>query len=592
MTTVKSGCIYFELIMIKKIISCFLLVLCAHGAWGEDGVLTYYDVVNRASDDTQCASGVFAKALRAAAGDVHEDDDETVIQAWIYKTFAKSDVLTEVLACPEIANAPDNKAIKFIPIQYEFENGRKIVVNYEVTPHVLKQRLLLANKPPLPNESDSPRIGEAGDETIWTNVDPAWYAIMVVEHGALDEFAGQGKNNTISLNYIIENIDSLYPKGWSCTSKSAWANDSDAINESMHKTVGLEDAGQKDPNDYYVAGDMNLAWVSYAEIALDITLMIATYGASAAVSGGIKGAQIAKVTRPLMASLKSLRQVASVQDYMRAMREISRVGDALKVAQRAKDADKIKDLTQQLKNLQQTAKELEKIKDVAKYKETSESIQELGKLKRQIGAMRGVRGAAKLAKRGNVFTRVARAIKGSYKAIWSGNKAIRHGAKLARSSNWAGRVRDWLFHSTLRSGATLARVTADTSLLYGAVKFVGDMYDYTSDTTDQYTNGEDFKPLLLLSADDIEGADNVVNYGMWLMWAGDSVSPADDDAAYLQAMDFAAKFHQDLLIYQDGTNSPCDIDIYVVRPIIRNPGTDSQALYYLIMNDVPWSTNM
>ena len=77
---------------------------------------------------------------------------------------------------------------------------------------------------------------------------------------------------------------------------------------------------------------------------------------------------------------------------------------------------------------------------------------------------------------------------------------------------------------------------------------------------------------------------------MWLMWAGDSTSPTDDDAAFLQAMDFASKFHEDLMENQNDSNSPCNIDIWVVKPIIRDPGTEHQALYYLVMNDVPWTT--
>ena len=117
------------------------------------------------------------------------------------------------------------------------------------------------------------------------------------------------------------------------------------------------------------------------------------------------------------------------------------------------------------------------------------------------------------------------------------------------------------------------------------------MYDYTETSTGEFTSGLDFAPLLLLSADNIEGQENVVNHGMWLMWAGNSVDAADDDAAYLQAIDFATKFHQDLTEHQQDTNTPCNLDIYVVRPILRNPGTANTELYYLIMNDKPWTTN-
>ena len=162
---------------------------------------------------------------------------------------------------------------------------------------------------------------------------------------------------------------------------------------------------------------------------------------------------------------------------------------------------------------------------------------------------------------------------------------------MGRSGKTSTRVRDWLFNSTMKNIGTLGKIQATGGLLYGAIKFAGDMYDWTETSTGDFTSGVDFAPLLLLSADDLQGQENVVNHGMWLMWAGDSVSAADDDAAYLQAMDFAAKFHQDLTEYQDDTAAPCNIDIFVVRPVLRNPGSDNPELYYLIMNDKPWTTN-
>ena len=45
-------------------------------------------------------------------------------------------------------------------------------------------------------------------------------------------------------------------------------------------------------------------------------------------------------------------------------------------------------------------------------------------------------------------------------------------------------------------------------------------------------------------------------------------------------------------IQTDTNNHACDVDIYVVRPVLRNPGTDNPELYYLIMNDEPWTTNI
>ena len=50
--------------------------------------------------------------------------------------------------------------------------------------------------------------------------------------------------------------------------------------------------------------------------------------------------------------------------------------------------------------------------------------------------------------------------------------------------------------------------------------------------------------------------------------------------------------HEDLMDVQNGTNSPCNVDIYVVRPVLRNPGEEDGQIYYLIMNDVPWTTDL
>jgi len=161
-------------------------------------------------------------------------------------------------------------------------------------------------------------------------------------------------------------------------------------------------------------------------------------------------------------------------------------------------------------------------------------------------------------------------------------------------SSTSAKIGDWLMDATLKHGSRLGRFTRDVGLIYGAIVFLGDMYDRTSSTSKEFSNGIEFKPLCLLSADDLEGYDNVVNYGMWIMFEGNSTDPADDDAAYLQAMDFAAKFYYQLDEYQDEHGANCNVDIYVVRPIIRLDETNMDEpkgeLFYLFMNEIPWST--
>lgn len=536
--------------------------------------------------DTPCASRVFADALAQTANTALETAHETDIQTWIYQTFAVPDVLNKVLACPEIANVPDDEIIKFTPIQYIFPGGREIVVNYETQPRVLKQRLTLANKCDLSSGGDSPRIGAAGDDAIWTNTDPAWYAIMVTEHGALDEFVGPDKNNTISLNYIKNNINKLFPsgRGGKCTDRSAKSRDITVINKVMSEhTVNIKD----DTNDYYVAGDVNLQWLSYTEMALDVVITVATFGAGTMVMGTTKAARASRALKGLNNTIKTLSKSPDVAKYVQASREVTRLSAELKklkdLPDAAKTADKISEmnrLEEAIKTQNDVIKTVEKSKDVSKYREATGLFSEVNAVRRGLRAVRN-------AQRGNIVARLARATK----AAWTGGAKINKAVKLGRSGKISARVRDRLFNFTMTNIGALGKMQATGGLLYGAIKFAGDMYDWTETSTGEFTSGVDFAPLLLLSADDLQGQENVVNHGMWLMWVGDSVSAADDDAAYLQAMDFAAKFHQDLSEYQNNTAYPCNVDIFVVRPVLRNPGSENPELYYLIMNDVPWTTN-
>jgi hypothetical protein len=531
---------------------------------------------------TECASRVFANALAATAGEVTESDPEHIIQGWIYKTFQSPDTIKQVLACPEIASAADDETIVFQPIEYNFgavntdlpDSGRRIVVNYETQPKILKQRLLVANKRSLLETNPSPKIGAPGDPAVWTNTDPAWYGILVVESGTLDEFIGEDKNNTISLKYIEDNIDRFYPKGGQCTSKSALANDSYAINVATTRAVGVQD----DSNDYYVAGDVSLKWISYAEIALDVAITVATVGGGQVLLGSLKGVRATKAAKGLVTTMRTLEKSDKVRDFIRLTQQSSRVADELKTIDRATDRAKYLSKSDELKRLNDSLKTLDNLDDVKKYKTAANAFEDVMKFRRALKAW-------KVPQRGNVIARAWR----SFRAASNGNKVIGKGARIARSGMKSGKIRDWLFHATLKNAGRLAKLERNLGIIYGVIKFAGDMYDYTETSTGEFTNGVEFKPLGLLSADDLQGQENIINHGMWLMWAGDSTNPEDDDAAYLQAMDFAAKFHQELTEIQEDKGSSCSVDIFIVRPIIRNPGEADSQLYYLIMNDQPWT---
>ena len=582
----------------KRLLTFFILCICvsnvAHAVSAENvtlvgGGATDVSVPSETTDfipadvllytepaDTECATAVFANALAANSNKISETADEIQVQEWINTVFTDGNVLREVLACPEFAELADDDAIKLLPIKYTFPGGREIVINYETQPKILKQRITLSEKRDLPSDPN-PRISADGG-SVWTNTDPAWYGILVVESGTLDEFVGPNKNNTISLQWIEDNIDTIFPRGGRCTSKSAIAGNREMINLAMKETVSLED----DTNDYYVAGDVSLQWISYLEIALDVVITIVTWGAGTAVVGASRAARASRALKNLGTSLRALSKLDSVRDYIRLGQRATKAAEELKNIDKATDAVAHARKLEELQNYEKTMRELERTDpNVRKYLEQSKTFSELNQYRRALRSLRTVK------QRGNLVARAWRSVRAAY----SGGQKLRKAEKIARSSTLSGRIRDWLFQSTMRNATAMGRLERSGGLIYGALTFIGGMYDWTETSTGDFTSGIEFKPLGLLSADDLQGQENVVNHGMWLMWAGDAYSAADDDAAFLQAMDFANKFHFNLDTLQNDKNRHvCNVDIFVVRPIIRNPGTDNAELYYLVMNDEPWTT--
>ena len=543
---------------------------------------------------TDCASNIFSNALSKHANEISESEPEHKVRAWAKETMTgDADVLKAVLDCPEIKNTADETTIIFSPIEYKFSGGRTITINYSTQPKVLKQKMMLAVKRSLPNGDANPKLMDPDDPAKYLNTEPAWYAIMVVQHDSLKDFVGPDKNNTLSVKYINDHIDAIYPHGYYCTSKSVMANDKDTINQVVAKIVDIED----DTNDYYVAGDVNLEWVMYAEIAADVLLTVATAGAGEAAMIQLKSARAFKTSKKLLKSMNELSKVKEVKNYINTTNKIAQYTDDIakleKEIKNLKNAEQVLEKREEIKKLQNTIKGLENeadamvkaSKDVKQYKEQADTYKDLHKY------FQGLR-AFKRPQTGNVIVR-------GLKTLWKANtgaKKMTKASKVARAgmSSRSAKMGYWLTDATLKHGARLARFERDTGLLYGFLSFMGDMYDKTSTTSKEFSNGIEFKPLCLLSADDLAGQENVVNYGMWLMWLGNSTDQADDDAAYLQAMDFASKFYYQLDEFQDENGANCNVDIYVVRPIIRldetNINEPKGELFYLFMNEIPWST--
>lgn len=626
-----------------------LFFLFPFTAFAAGDINTTIDLLSRPKAvDTSCVTAEFNNALIENAYMVSEDDDRDTIRNWIYDILQSPEVLGSVMTCPEIIDSEETATL-FMPIKYTFPGGREITINYETQPKVLEQRLLLATKTELPSDNPNPEVSPTDPHATWVNTDPAWYGIMVTQSGALRNFVGPGKNNTVSAKWIVDNISSLYPKnmdGYCSTKTGMMAKvDGSMVNMVIHDhTANME----KDKNNYYVAGDKNLKWISVAEVAVDVVLSIVSYGGYAAASGAFKGLRATRTASKLRGTLKTLTKLPAVQKYIRHSlqiakytKEIDNVNDVAKsvrnieklekaLANTAKGSKKYEKLFKQLeqakklksqnmwklgkagqgidktsdlkklddivlqnkKNIATLEKEMAQMaktdKNVAEYTREFNALKEVLQYSKELKAF-------KTARTGNIITRTWKGAKNVFKSVTTarkGAKTLDRTSRIARQASKSGRVRDWLFHSTMRNAGRITRLGSDIAALSFVVKLVGGFYDYTATESGEFTNGISIKPYLLLSADDIEEYDDVVNYGVWLMWSGDSTSVADDDTAYLQAMDFAQKFYQDLTQVQEETGRyACDVDIYVVRPIIRNPGTEYEEIYWLIMNDTPWTTS-
>lgn len=642
--------------MTIKLLCFFLFPITAFAA---GGINTTAELLNiTTATNTECATAEFNNALIENSYMVNENDDRDTVRDWIYDILQSPEVLGAVLSCPEIADTEENTTL-FMPIKYTFPNGRTVEINYETQPKVLEQRFMLSTKTELPTDDPNPAVSSTDEHATWVNTEPAWYGIMVVQSGALREFVGPNKNNTVSMKWVEDNIDNLYPRnmnGWCSTKTGIGAKTNNAmVHDVIHeRTAAMDD----DKNNYYIAGDRNLKWVSFAEVVVDIVLSVVSWGGYAALSGVTKGARAARIASKaskLGKTMKTLTKLDSVKDYIRASAQMhkamrnteraekfaksfknvakleerlnkaakgsnkyKRIEKQLEVARKlhiedakkfdragefknVKDLDKIDDIkkanAKQIETIQQKMSEMAKNdKNVAEFAKEAETLRKEADALRDVAKFSKELKTFKTARTGNIFHRTwqgAKNLRASAKAARTGTKTLDRAEKVARQASKSGRVRDWLFHSTMRNAGRVARVGADLATLNLILGFIGGFYDWADTDTDEFTNGISMKPFLLLSADSIEGQDNVVNYGMWLMWAGDSTNATDDDTAYLQAMDFAQKFYQDLTEMQDETGRhACDVDIYVVRPIIRNPDTDFQELYWLVMNDEPWSTAM
>ena len=348
--------------MIKKLLFfCYAMILPAFAYAESNGTYQIADFLTKEYDDTKCATAIFSQALADNAHMIEEPEYASTaeIDVWAHYAFSQPEVLQSILNCPEMKKYEDDDTIIFEPASYTFPNGRNIKINYEAQKSVLKQRIILANKRELSTSDISPNVGsDIAGGTVWINVDPAWYAILVAEHGSLDEYVGQDKNNVVAVNHIEQNIDKYYPKDHAgpfraeCTSRSAIAGDTDMVNRAVTITVGgvpphsrdsltEEEKAQMDvaeKNDFYVMGEANLQWIAALEITADVVLTVVTMGGFKIVDGALKAVRATRAFAKAEKALKVLRTSKNVIRYTRATKNAVAIERAIGTIDKISDS--------------------------------------------------------------------------------------------------------------------------------------------------------------------------------------------------------------------------------------------------------------
>ena len=390
-----------------------------------------------------------------------------------------------------------------------------------------------------------------------------WFGILVVKKGSLDSVYKSDKP-FIAPSYMKEHKNTYYPansdkvlgitKG--CTHGNHTANDKDVINRATHVTMDEKDSFFSG-NDYYVYDGEDVYWGT-AVVVGEIALALLTLGASAEAQA-LTDAKLAN--------------------------DIRKVGKSTKAATVAiKDTEKVQKAAAAAQNLTKTSTAAEKAKVITDLRAAGVTIpQSTGyKQLQQIGSIlsnsKNVSWTSALI-HGNKWRMLK---EGSKNIVPTTKKIFGTGASLGRSLATTALV---------VGGTTVANSLSDTAhkFFISLLKANGYSTASTSITDDPKYKNLKFNSFGLLSADDIEDHENDVSHGTWLQFdtvgeynSGDKNNPGD---AENEAARFAQEFAKD--VKKVNANDPlCDIDIFVVRPVIGDPFNKGQSdIYYLLYTD-------
>ncbi len=389
-----------------------------------------------------------------------------------------------------------------------------------------------------------------------------WYGILVVKKNSLDNVYNSDKP-FISPNYMKQHKDKYFPENSGkvlgmakgCTHGNHTANDNDVINLAAHKTMSEENSFFTG-NDYYVYDGEDVYWGT-AMMVGEIALTLISLGVSA--------------------EAKAMSLTAT---NARAASEIGKIGKSTKNTIVAiTDTQKAQKAAEAAKALTKTSTAADKAKVIQELKDAGITVSNRV-------------GYRQLQQIGTIISNA------SSKVSWT--SALIHGNKWRLLKNGATRIVPKA-KNIFSSGASIGRTLAIGALAYGGVKTADSFSDTAHDifvsvlkangystATVPITDNPQYKDLKfnsfgLLSADNIEGHENDVSHGTWLQF--DSTGEIQLGDAENEAAAFAEAFAEDVRIYNKETPL-CDIDIFVVQPVIGDPlKTGKKDIYYLLYTD-------
>ncbi len=385
-----------------------------------------------------------------------------------------------------------------------------------------------------------------------------WYGILVVKKGSLDKFANSD-TPIISTEYMKNNSDTFFPANsdkplglWGgCTHGNHTAADSDVVNRAAHLTFEEKDSFWTG-NDYYVYDGEDVYWGT-AQLVGEIALALITLGASSAVSASKAAAQGAVATDR---AIKAQRAIT----LAKRAEKLKKMEDSYTAAGQTAKATKAAQLAKETRQAARLALEQAGAGPVPQLTNTA-TIANMGRLLEASGVANETVAAAKPLTWVSALAKPWRLVKPGLATLKPKNVAKLYGPGV----KWGDRIK--------RAAITAGGVGLGTALIQA--------FGYSSASTEIMENVK-FNSFGLLSADDLEGRDNVVSHGAWIQFEeSGEINPAD---TLNEALAFAEAFQEDLSKI-NAEDPQCDVDIYVVQPGISNPEKlGTREVYYIIQN--------